>query len=116
MHEPIDRILRLIDGWPLVCIGSSGAYATVLSPSWRARMDEAWNAIERRQRRTPRVHMLRGMQCVRHGWPFFSVDSTDIGRNHNRAQNSPRAMADRWDAQQCPALWVPQPLQTDIFA
>jgi hypothetical protein len=27
MHEPIDRLVSLIDGWPLVCVGSSGAYA-----------------------------------------------------------------------------------------
>ena len=38
-------------------------------------------------------------------WPFASVDSTDIGRNHNRDQNTPRKMADRWDAMQCPGAW-----------
>jgi hypothetical protein len=49
--------------------------------------------------------MLRGMQCSGLRWPFASVDSTDIARNHNRDHNSPKKMADRWDAMQTPIKW-----------
>jgi hypothetical protein len=56
--------------------------------------------------RTPRVHMLRGMQLCKREWPFFSVDSTDIARNHNRPQNKPEDMARRWDSEQCPPTWI----------
>lgn len=114
MHEPLDRLARLTDEWPLVCIGSSAEYEVVLSPIWERRMDSAWNAIARRW--TPRVHLLRGMQCSGERWPFYSVDSTDIARNHYLPQNAPRKMADRWDAVQCPSMWVKRPEQLELVA
>ena len=115
MDEPLDRLLRLIDEWPRVCIGSTDRYAVVLSPVWERRMDECWNAIAQLRRFLPVVHMLRGMQLSGERWPFASVDSTDIGRNHNRPQNTPRLMADRWDALQTPTSWSLRPVQEDIF-
>lgn len=116
MHESIDRLLRLSDEWPRVCIGSSRQYSELLTSKWCQRMNEAWNAMMRSRVRVPWVHMLRGMQMVRYDWPFASVDSTDIARNHNRPQNGARAMADRWDAAQCPAAWKIQPEQPDLFS
>jgi hypothetical protein len=44
------------------------------------------------------------------------VDSTDIARNHNRPQNTPRAMADRWDAIQTPPRWEIRPEQMELVA
>jgi hypothetical protein len=116
MHESIGRLLRLIDAWPRVCIGSSAEFRTVMSPPWQAKMDEAWNTIARTHARTPNLHMLRGMQLSGHRWPFASVDSTDIARNHNRPQNTPRAMADRWDAIQTPPRWEIRPEQMELVA
>jgi hypothetical protein len=114
MDEPIDRLLRLVDEWPLVCIGSTAEYAIVLSDSWVRRMDECWNDLARGRRFLPKLHMLRGMQLSGWHWPWWSVDSADIARNHNRPQNTPRAMADRWDAVQCPGRWVNQPQQLEF--
>lgn len=111
MDEPIDRLLRLCDEWPRVCIGSTAEYWKILSPDWCQRMDEAWNALASRHSRWPWVHMLRGMQLSGDRWPFASVDSTDIAQNHNRPQNTPRRMADRWDAAQCAASWSAQEKQ-----
>lgn len=109
MDEPIYRLCRLVDdGWSRVCIGSTAEYAVVLSESWKRRMDEAWDQLSRTFIRTPPIHMLRGMQCSGLRWPFASVDSTDIGQNHHRPQNTPRAMADRWDAIQCPGSYTPR--------
>lgn len=105
MHEPVERLLRLIDQWPKVCIGSSEDYARVLSPAWKARMDAVWNTIEGSGMRTPWLHMLRGMQCVKYDWPFASVDSTDVARNHNRGFR-PDHKAEAWDAKQCPPRWA----------
>lgn len=79
--------------------------------AWVCRMDETWNDLARTFGRLPPMHMLRGMQCSGLRWPFASVDSTDIAQNHCRPQNTPRGMADRWDAQQCPGRW---PLR-DVF-
>lgn len=115
MDEPIDRFLRLIDMWPRVCIGSTDRYTIVMSPVWQQRMDAVWNEVARVRRFMPNVHMLRGMQLSGERWPFASVDSTDIGRNHNRPQNTPRQMADRWDALQTPLTWAVRPIQEDIF-
>jgi hypothetical protein len=77
-------------------------------------MDEAFNALAKAHRWLPWIHMLRGMQCSGMEWPFASVDSTDIGRNHNRAQNTPRKMALRWDAMQCPFIWEPRHEQMEL--
>lgn len=114
MDEPIERLLRLCDLWPKVCIGSTAAYAEVMSPAWQRRMDAAFNDLAKRHHRLPWLHMLRGMACSGQRWPFASVDSTDIARNHNRPQNTPRKMADRWDAVQCAATWRVSPAQMEL--
>jgi len=114
MDEPLNRLLQLTDKWPKVCIGSTAEYAVVLSDSWKRRMDEIFNEVARRHSRMPWLHMLRGMQTLGLRWPFASVDSTDIAQNHNRPQNTPRSMADRWDAIQCKASWETQPEQMEL--
>jgi hypothetical protein len=102
----VSRLCRLVDdGWPRVCIGSTAEYAVVLSEAWESRMDEVWDQLARTFKRTPYVHMLRGMQCSGRRWPFASVDSTDIAQNHHLLHKGPRSMADRWDATQCPGQW-----------
>lgn len=115
MDEPVDRLVRLSETWPRVCIGSTGEYWAILSDSWKARMDRAWNALAAAHARTPTVHMLRGMQLSTREWPFASVDSTDVAQNHNRPQNTARAMADRWDAGQPPARWAVREPAVDMF-
>lgn len=116
MDEPLDRLLRLADEWQKVCVGSTDVYAVVLSDPWQRRMDEIWTEVSKRHRRLPWLHMLRGMQLSGRHYPFASVDSTDIAQNHNRPQNTPRGMADRWDALQTPAIWHPQPEQLELTA
>lgn len=116
MDESIDRLLSLTDAWPRVCVGSTAEFAVVLSASWRRRMDEIWNAVAARHRRLPWLHMLRGMQLSGRHYPFASVDSTDVAQNHNRPQNTPRKMAERWDALQCPGGWSSPPEQMELGA
>jgi hypothetical protein len=114
MDEPLDRLLRLVDEWPKVCIGSTRQFAIVLSPTWIRRMNEVWNELSRR-RFLPWVHMLRGMQCSGLEWPFASVDSTDVARNHNRIQNCAATMATTWDARQCHRIWKNTPEQMELI-
>lgn len=45
MHESVDRLLRLAERWPRVCVGSSGAYAEVGTPAWHRRMHEALDEL-----------------------------------------------------------------------
>lgn len=107
LHEGLNHLLDLLDQWPRVCFGSSGRYARVGSAGWHRRVERAWNEIAKRHLRTPWVHMLRGMQTTKWGYPFASVDSTDVARNHHLPQNTPMEMCDRWDQIQCPATWLP---------
>lgn len=113
--EPLDRLFRLCDEWPRVCVGSTDEHWVVLGDPWRARMDEAFNGLAQRHKRMPWLHMLRGMQLATESYPFASLDSTDIARNHNRPHNTARAMADRWDAAQCPATWAHREPEPELF-
>jgi hypothetical protein len=108
--------LGLCDTWPRVCFGSSGQYADIGTEKWEGRMNEAFNALARTFGRMPWLHMLRGMSLAGGQFPFASLDSTDVARNHNRPQNTAREMADRWDAQQCPAGWQARPIQQELVA
>jgi hypothetical protein len=103
LHESFDRLKRLIDQWPRVCFGSSGAYAKIGTSDWNARIDSAWE-ITVKTGSKPWIHMLRAMSAASKGpWPFASADSTNIARNHKgsrhqRAQDIEQ-MAARLDAQ-----------------
>jgi hypothetical protein len=106
MHESLDRLRYLCQSHDRVCIGSSGAYAELETPRWHHRMEAAMNAVCANGPPPTWLHMLRGMNLAGGPYPFASVDSTDVGRNHNRTQNGDIAgMAQRWDAIQCPARW-----------
>jgi len=116
MDEPISRLVRLTEEWPKVCIGSTSEYAVIFSDAWTARMDAAWNEISRHHKRTPNIHMLRGLDVVAKAqYPFASADSSDVGRNHNLPHRNAKQMADRWDAANSPARWSAKELQSDLF-
>ena len=119
MDEPISRFLALIERHPRVCIGSTAEYATVGSPAWRWRMDEAWDAIMATFGAVPVIHMLRNNQSFLQSfdYPFGSGDSTDLARNHNRMNRygghrlwAITEKANRWDqlATRCATGWVPR--------
>lgn len=113
MHEPVGRLCDLAARWPRVCIGSSAQYATVASFRWHDRMTVAMNALCGDGPPPVWLHMLRGMAMSLQHYPFASVDSTDIARNHNRPHNGAAAMAAMWDAQQCRARWYCRPVQME---
>lgn len=122
LHEPITRLLALADAWPKICFGSSGQFAEVGSAAWESRVGEAFNELARRHRRLPWVHMLRGMKLAGGPFPFASLDSTAIARNHagNNTRGTPAKiaadMAAEFDARQCPAAWSPRPIQQELVA
>lgn len=116
MHEPLDRLLRLADEWPLVCIGSSGAFAKLNTPQWHRRMDQAMNRVCPTGTPKTRLHMLRGMAQAGSSRPFFSLDSSDIGQNHSSRRATPRQMAERWDGMQCAPIWHQRSEQSELDA
>jgi hypothetical protein len=107
MHESIGRLKRLCHGYERVCIGSSAAYSVVGTDLWHQRMTEAMNAVCGSGPVPVWLHMLRGMSLSGDIYPFASVDSTDVARNHNLPHQTAEKMAARWDALQCPARWTP---------
>lgn len=113
LHEPVDRILRFLDlGYTRLCFGSSGEYREVGGDRWHHRITQAFNRLTG-SGPIPWIHMLRGMNMSGEQYPFSSVDSTDVARNHNRKNNA-LVMANRWDAMQCPAGWHPQFEQMEL--
>lgn len=117
MDEPVGRLHDLIDlgKWERICIGSSGRYAVVGSDDWCRRMDLVFNRITDPSGRVPVwLHMLRGMSLSGTSYPFASVDSTDVARNHNRG-GSIKLRADRWDASQNPKRWYMKMEQQDLL-
>ena len=116
MHESIERLLRLCRDWPRVCIGSSGDYFVVGSEIWHVRTIEAFNALCPGGGPPPAaLHMLRGMATSEWSYPFASVDSTDVARNHHRG-GSVIERARRWDSRNCPAVWNHRGTQERMFS
>ena len=106
LDEPIDRAVKLIDRYGRVAVGASGEYSSILSPPFRARMDQLFGLLFSVFGSVPPVHMFRGLQLLspEHDWPITSADSTNIARNHNRLRKlsehylwAAKQSADRWD-------------------
>lgn len=116
LHDPLDRLKDLCDMFPRVCFGSSEQYAEVGSDMWHQRVGEAFDALQPHHQYA-QVHMLRGLQCVTGmPYPFYSVDSTDIARNHCNKRMTAADMRSRWDGMQCPIRWTPQPKEQEWIA
>jgi hypothetical protein len=83
MHESLDRLERLALQYPRICLGSSGAYATVNSREWWKRMDETMRVVCTRDGEPlVKLHGLRMLNPkVFTKLPLSSADSTNIGRN-----------------------------------
>lgn len=84
LHESIERLARLIDGWPRVALGSSGQYSDPGSRSWWNRMAEAMEvACDADGRPKRKLHLLRGLDPTLLSYlPMSSADSTNVAMNH----------------------------------
>ncbi len=126
MGESMERLDRLC-GWPRLAIGSSGQYATVGDDRWWHRMSEAMEVICIDGRPRTRLHGLRMLDpAVFRHLPLASADSTNAVRNANqvlRFGNYPspnlstrmQAIAERIEAFQSAAVWLPGDKQTELF-
>jgi hypothetical protein len=83
MHESLDRLERLMNDYPRICLGSSGQYATVGNELWWQRIDEAMKVIcDSDGRPMCKLHGLRMLNPkVFTRLPFSSADSTSIARS-----------------------------------
>ena len=130
MHESIERLVRLALEWPRVCIGSSGAYATVGDASWWGRIAEAMNAVcDKNGSPICKLHGLRMLNPdVFTRLPFASADSTNIAQNigidsrwsgaYSPPTKACRAivMRERIESHQGAIFWERQPVQMELVA
>lgn len=96
MHESLERLCRLAEKYPRICLGSSGAFSRVGSPAWWGRMHLAMACVcDRDGRPLVKLHGLRMLSVkVFPFLPLSSADSTNIARNVNLDQ--------RWTASYAP--------------
>jgi hypothetical protein len=89
MHESLDRLERLAAGWPRVCIGSSGEFASIGTTAWWGQMARAMRVVcDDDGRPLCRLHGLRMLDPeIFTRLPLASADSTNIGRNVGIDQN-----------------------------
>lgn len=110
LHEPLGRLERLVEEWPLVCFGSSGEYSKPDNAPWRHRMWRAMDvACDEKGIPKTRLHMLRGLKFSGDIYPFYSSDSTNVAQNHNRQGKIGEdifTFTRRIDSQQTPSRWI----------
>ncbi len=105
LHESEKRLFHLLNNYPRICFGSSGKWATPGTPLWSMRISRIFDRITDDHGRIDNwIHMLRGGKFSGLSYPFTSVDSTNIARNHHIKKNA-KQMAERIDSLQCPARW-----------
>jgi hypothetical protein len=118
MNEPIDRLIKLADEHRLVCFGSAGEYSTVGDEKWHIKCEEAFNALCHHHTRTKPVHMLRGLSLAGSHYPFYSMDSTNVARNHKGSSRvmpkCPKQMVSTIDSRQCSVRWFDRETQKVI--
>ena len=83
MHESLERLDRLVTDWPRVCLGSSGAFATIGTGQWWQRIGQAMRVICNDDGQPKaKLHGLRMLDpAIFSRLPFASADSTNIARN-----------------------------------
>lgn len=83
LHESLDRLSRLAETWPRVCLGSSGDYAQVGTARWWRRMGHAMRTVcDDAGHPRCKLHGLRMLNPeIFRQFPFASADSTNIGQN-----------------------------------
>lgn len=83
LHEPLERLQRLMRDWPRVALGSSGRYADPGSKSWWDRMANVMRiACDEDGMPRTKLHGLRMLDPVLFSHlPLSSADSCNVARN-----------------------------------
>jgi len=129
LNAGLDRLERLVQEWPRICLGSAGEFSAVGDAKWWTRINEAMEVIcDDRGRPKCKVHGLRMLDPdVFTRLPLASADSTSIGRNVNidvkwAGNYSPTSrdlratvLRQRVEAFNASRVWQPQMAQKSII-
>ena len=93
MDAPVERLLRLCEKYPRVCLGWTGPGKSIDRPDYHERMEAVDKAFGNRW---PVIHMMRGI-AVAQMYPFASVDGTTLAQNGHRYDSYlDTTLGDRW--------------------
>lgn len=83
MHESLPRLIRLMQSFPRVALGSSGEFAELQTPRWWTRMAEIMEvACDSDGMPKGKLHGLRMLDTgIFSRIPLASADSTNVARN-----------------------------------
>lgn len=83
LHESFERLQRLIQLFPRICLGSSGDYKTIGTHHWFNRMNRAMQVLcDADGRPKTKIHGLRMLDPkIVEIFPFSSADSNNISRS-----------------------------------
>ena len=120
LHESLERLGRLMCGFPRVALGSSGEYQTPGTERWHQRMREAMKVLcDTEGRPKVRIHGLRMLATdIIKRYPFASADSTNVAQNKEMiarfgmykppsTEQRAASIADRIESVNSPATWHP---------
>lgn len=119
MHESLERLERMANEYPRICIGSSAEFSSVGGSVWKKRMHQAMEKItDQFGRPICKIHGLRMLNPkVFTQYPLSSADSTSLGRNVNidknwkgtynpiSRENRARILRTRIETHNSPAVW-----------
>lgn len=112
LHMPLSHLHFLCNGYPKVCLGSSGEYAEIGTDRWTRRMDEIFNFLAKR-RTMPWIHGLRMLGQHSGPWPMASADSTNVAQNFKRDGGCAECKAAPIDSRQ-PQPWRKRPEHPEL--
>lgn len=129
LHESLERLERIIGHCRVLCLGSSGDYATIGTESWNRRMAEAMSVLcDSDGRPRVKIHGLRMLdRDVVGRYPFYSADSTNVAQNSQLTKRygmySPPTQAQRREVLASiiesvvsPAVWVADEATEPLFS
>jgi len=124
MHESFVRLQYLSRNYRVVALGSSGQFASVGTPQWWERMNQAMRAVcDEQGRPRCKLHGLRMLDPqIFQYLPLSSADSTNAAVNSGSlsrfgmylpptAAQRAAVIAERIEAYNSAAIFQPQPLQ-----
>lgn len=86
INESLERLIKLMNSFDYIAIGSAGEFSQLGTHKWHIRMDEAMRVLcDKDGYPKVKIHMLRCLDArLFTKYPFHSGDSTSLAVNHKK--------------------------------